>query len=224
MIENLELSQDIEYSLMGFLETFKNTIMYTDAKVKLIEILATTNTNLKPSYIVALYLWTYSPLIYKGVHDMIILNSLNKAWDAYIYTLYSAIINLQPFVGEVYRSIETTFTVDKFPLNSKIYWKTFSSSTTEWKHTLPFTLEKKGIIFIIQSKTGRYIAQYSKYPTYHEVIFLPNTKFLIKNYYKANICCLGQSNIRLTTYSMSLLDIEKATNGKTSIIIELEEC
>ena len=54
-------------------------------------------------------------------------------------------------------------------------------------------------------------------------MFLPNTQFKINYYYKANLVCLGQENIRKTTYTFSDTDIEKAHNKKISVVVELTE-
>ena len=79
------------------------------------------------------------------------------------------------------------------------------------------------MIFIIKSKTGRNISKYSKYPVDNEIIFVPGTQFMITNIYIASIICLGQENIRKTTYLAKDKDIIKAANSESSIIIELEE-
>jgi ankyrin repeat protein/uncharacterized protein YegL len=224
MMENLELSQEIEHSLVGFLDKFKNTTMYFETKIKLIQLLSTTDTTLKPVHIIALYLWTYSPEVYKNVYDILGMQSNNNPiWEAYIYTLYSALTKLPNYEGEVYRAVETSFSPEKYPLKGQILWKSYGSTSTDWKHSSPFTADKKGIIFIIHSKTGKHLSKYSKHPADNEVVFLPNTRFLVENYYKANLCCLGQSNIRASSYSFSQTDIEKAINGKLSIVIELRE-
>ena len=224
MMENLEMSQEIEHSLVGFLDKFKNTTMYFETKIKLIQLLSTTDISLKPVHIVALYLWTYSPDVYKNVYDILSnKNSANQIWNSYIYTFYSALTKLPNYEGEVYRAVETSFSQDKYPLKGQILWKSFSSTSSDWKHAASFTTDKKGIIFIIHSKTGKHISKYSKFPTDNEVIFLPNTKFIVENYYKATMCCLGQSNIRISSCSFSKTDIEKAINGKLSIVIELRE-
>jgi hypothetical protein len=224
MIENLELSQDIEHSIIGFLDKFKNTTLYFETKIKLIQLLSTTNTILKPMHIIALFLWSFSPDVYKNVYNILNNNSDNNLiWETYIYTLYSSLVHLPNYSGEVYRAINTKFNPNTYPLKGQISWKSFSTTSTDWKYTTPLITDKKGIIFIIQSKTGKNISIYSKYPMHNEVVFLPNTKFIVENYYKANVCCLGQSNIRLSTYSCSQTDIDKAFSGTTCIIIELIE-
>jgi hypothetical protein len=56
-----------------------------------------------------------------------------------------------------------------------------------------------------------------------EVIFLPGTSFTVTNHYIADQICLGQANIRNTTFKMKENDYVKPLNGNASIIVELTE-
>ena len=228
IMENLEIAEFCEQSLVGFLDKFKNTQMYNDAKIKLIELLTTVQSELNPVQILSLYLWTYSEEIYKTVYD-ILSNRIqsNQIYESYIYTFYSALKNLPPHEGEVYRALEYSeninFSKENYPIGGIIKWNSFSSTSSDWKFIAPYTTEKKGIIFIIHSKSGRLIKHFSRNQNDNEVVFLPNKQFKINYYYRANLVCLGQENIRKTTYTFSDTDIEKAQNKKLSVVIELTE-
>jgi hypothetical protein len=52
---------------------------------------------------------------------------------------------------------------------------------------------------------------------------LPDSKFVVKDYYAPNVIALAQSNIRDTTFKIRDKDIERALNGEASIIVELVE-
>jgi ankyrin repeat protein len=228
IMENLEISEFCEQSLVGFLDKYKNTMIYNEAKIKLIELVSTLECKLTPVQILSLYLWTCSEDIYKTVYN-ILSNQIksNQIFESYIYTFYSSLKTLQPYTEEVYRALEysdsISFSKESYPIGGIIKWNSFSSTSSDWKFIAPYTTEKKGIIFIIHSKSGRLIKHFSKNPNDNEVVFLPNTSFRIDYYYKANLVCLGQENIRKTTYTFSDTDIEKAQNKKISVIIELTE-
>ena len=228
VLENLELSKYIDHSLVGFLEKFKETTMFFDSKIHLIKTIASLNTNLTPVDILAIYLWTYSPDVYKQVYHILSTwstsqNSKNALWETYIYCLYSGLAKLQEYNGEVYRAVDAKFDLRNLPLGKNVVWNTFSSASTDWKFTVPYITNKKGMIFIIHSKSGRYIAPYSKHQIDNEVVFLPGSKFIVENYYLADSICLGQANIRKSTFSVTEKDLEKAQDGKTCIIVELTE-
>ena len=108
------------------------------------------------------------------------------------------------------------------------------SSTTLWKVALENTPSffnqnnRKGVIFIIKSKTGKCISLYSKFSHDSEVIFLPNTKFKVTNWYHADVIALGQENIREHSFGVKEIDsermnMEQLIQSDKSIIIELAE-
>ncbi len=71
--------------------------------------------------------------------------------------------------------------------------------------------------------SGRIINKYTQYPVDAEVIFLPATKFVVTNHYSPDIICLGQANIRNTTFKIKSKDYERACNSEACIIVELTE-
>ena len=85
------------------------------------------------------------------------------------------------------------------------------------------TKKKQGTIFIVKSKTGRYVGQYSQFSYDSEVIFLPHTKFMVSNWYRGgDFIVLGQENIRLHTYKLKDDEINTMMGNK-SLVIELQE-
>ena len=237
IINNLKKSSTINYPLVGFVDKLKNNKVFPDgemalkylvmdAKYNIIRRIASGENVLQPPHMLAIFLYTSNYEIFKQVN--IALGSLDQSnfWFGYINTLYRAIDLLPPFVGEVYRAVNVKFDVDTYAIGKTITWNTFSVCSYEFKNSsdlIKANSGKHGIIFIIQSKTGRKINKYSKYPVDAELIFLPNSKFAVKSWYQASPICLAQANIRDSTYRIREKDIERAVNGQASIIVELVE-
>lgn len=79
------------------------------------------------------------------------------------------------------------------------------------------TKKREGIIFIVKSKTGRFIGQYSEFSFDCEVLFRPYTKFKVTNWYlnksftflnnilfryHGDVFALAQANIREHTFKV----------------------
>lgn len=234
VIANLRKSSSIDYSLLGFMDKLKNSKVFPDgehilqyimldAKYNVIRRVVSGETVLQPFHMMALYLYTAHYDIFKQVN--MVLKDLNETnfWFPFVNTLYKAIEMIEPFEGEVYRSVNSKFDLSKYAIGNTLRWNYFSIASSEYANSADRIEKKSGIIFVIKSKTGKKIGRYSKYPVDCEVVFLPSTTFVIKNYYISNIVCLGQANIRNTTFRIKESDIKKALAGEASIIIELEE-
>ncbi|MCJ7637365.1 MAG: ADP-ribosyltransferase domain-containing protein, partial [Nitrososphaeraceae archaeon] len=115
-----------------------------------------------------------------------------------------------------------TFDPDVYTINNIVEWNAFSMCSSEFRTASDLIKQNRGVVFVIQSLSGRKIEKFSKNPAECEVVFLPGTQFRVKAYYKANIVCLGQKNIRVSTFKIADKDIERALKGEC-IIIELEE-
>lgn len=228
----LRASQD-EQSLLGFVDKLKNKKEFNegsdvldyivwDAKINIIKRLANNQTNLQPLHILALYLYTSSFTILKSVNDTLVNWQQKSIWHPFIETLYQGIKLIEPYVGEVYRGVDYAFDPDTYTINNIVEWNAFSLCSSEFRTASDLIKKNKGIVFIIQSITGRKIDKFSKNPAESEVMFLPQSQFRVKSYYKANLICLGQANIRTQTFKISEKDIERACKGEC-IIIELEE-
>lgn len=104
----------------------------------------------------------------------------------------------------------------------------FLSGSSLWsvaiEHVEDFATKKKqGSVLIIKSKTGRFVGQYSQFSYDAEVIFKPNTKFIVTAWYRGDVIALGQPNIREHTFGIKDVDIDIMMNSNKSMIIELQE-
>lgn len=234
VLVNLKKSNDQKISLLGFIDKIKKYLPSDDiknsfdlfvysAKINAIKLIASDESILEPVHLIALYMYTENITIFKKVNTSLLNWTTDNQWNPFIFCLYQSISLIKPFVGEVYRGIEIDFNSNDFKINTEIVWKTFSTCYSTWNNVTNLLDNKKGIIFIIKSVTGRKISRYSRYPVDSEVVFLPETKFIVKNIYKPNIFVLGQENIRESTYKATEKDIEKAEFGKDCIIIQLVE-
>lgn len=234
VLATLRDSNLIEHSLLGFMEKLKNNKIFPDgkncleyivwdAKVHLIKILAQGEQKLQPIHIIALYLYTSNLTLFQQVNKTLINWNNASTWHPYIGCLYQAVYLLPKYVGEVYRAVDVKFDTDNYKIGNIIKWSTFSICSKEFANTTELLNNKKGIIFIIKSLTGRLISKYSKTPADSEVIFLPESQFEIINYYVASLICLGQANIRTSTFSVKEKDLQKAANNESCIIVELQE-
>lgn len=237
IIENLKKSSTINHPLLGFVEKLKNkkvfpegetTLNYiiTDAKYNIIRRVASGDRTITPIHMLAIFLYTSNYEIFRQVNLALKDLTPMNIWYPFVNTLYSAISLLPKFEGEVYRAVNTRFNITTYEIGKIIRWNTFSVCSYEHKNSTDLIKKdskQHGTIFIIQSKSGRKINKYSKYPVDAEVIFLPDSTFIVKNYYQPNIIALAQANIRDSTFKIKDKDIEKALNGEASIIIELVE-
>ena len=234
IVTMLKKSQTGTHTILGFIEKLKNSkifpngkayveyILY-ESKIHMIRLIAEGEMVLQPIHLMTLYLYTMDFIIYQQVNQTLSNWDVHSIWHPFIYTLNQALDLILPFVGEVYRAIDHVFDPIRFVIGATFASDTFSMGSTEWGHCTDLINKKKGIIFIIKSRTGRSIKSYSKYPANSEIIFLPGTEFTVTDLYVGNIFVLGQANIRKTSYRASSADITKAVNSEMCMIVELEE-
>lgn len=234
VLSSLKGAVFMDHSLSGFIDKLKSkkefpdgedvlNYLIWDAKVNLIKRIATDESNLQPVHLLALYLYTSNEYIFKQVNKTLLNWKTNSVWENFINCLYQAINLIELTETELYRAVDIPFNMEDFAIGKKLSWNTFSSTSKSWKTCSDLINKKSGIVFIIKSKTGRDISKYSKNPVDGEVLFLPNTKFLVTNHFSPSITCLGQENIRLSTFKIKEKDYERACQGTASIIIELTE-
>lgn len=232
---NLKKSSSGNHMLLGFIEKLKNNNVFSDgkkileyvlwdSKIHLIKLLANGDNQMPLTHMLSLYLFSSNLTMFQQVNKTLCKWNTNDAWNSYVSCLYQAISLLPSHTGEVYRVIDTKFNTNDYAIDNVITWNNFSTCSFESKNCIEQLSKKNGIVFIIQSINGKNISHYSKNPNCGEVVFLPGTRFKIKNYYKPDIIVLGQANIRNGTYKITEKDIERAINGEAPIIIELEEC
>ena len=227
-------AKGMEHSLLGFVDKLKNGKVFPQgkqyleniiwvSKIHLIKMIASGETLLNGVHILALYLYSSNAIIFENVNIAIAQWKENNLWNPFICCLYQASSLLPLYEGEVYRGINIPFNLKDLELGTLLKWNTFAICSREYSGPGELINMKKGIIFIIHSKTGRDIAKYSKNPVDSEIIFLPGTIMGIVNYYVADMICLAQANIRKSTFAVKESDVSKAVRGECSIIVELEE-
>ena len=219
-----------KYSLMNILNSSNDStndisciIWYS--KVFTIDQIAFRQTNLTPQEIFAINVYTSNSYIPKIINQKLI--NKNKVTD-YMKYFYNTLSKLDSYKGEVFIGIEN---IDrhKFNIGKELSWETFLSGSTMWKvaidHLNDFTTKKKkGVVFIVKSKTGKFVGNLSSFSYDCEVIFKPNTKFTVTNLYRGDVICLGQANIREHTFKIKDEEIDKMLNSDKSLIVELSEC
>jgi ankyrin repeat protein len=224
-----------ESSILGFLDKLKNSKVFPDGKDQLelvlresrlhiIRLIASGETLLQPLDMFSIYLYTANSTIFSHVNITLGNYSERDVWTPFVICLYNAISVLPPFKQEVYRGVDCIFEPNLYNIGNEITWNTFGLATKDWRSPSELIKDKRGIIFIIQSKTGKDISRYSCNPVDSEILFLPGTKFTVAALYRADIITLGQANIRSTTYGARDVDITKAAEGSSCIIVELIEC
>jgi ankyrin repeat protein len=234
VLSTLKKSKDENHSIIGFVEKLKNNKVFPqgkqyleyiiwNAKIHLIKMIASGETNLDMIHMLALYLYSSNQTIFENVNMSIAKYSENNLWNPFVCCLYQAIDMLPVYENEVYRGIDIMFNVEDFAIDRILSWNTFAICSKEFAGPSELINLKKGIVFIIHSKTGKDISKYSRNPVDSEVIFNPGTLMKVTNYYVASMICLGQANIRKSTYSVKENDLMKAIRGESCIIVELDE-
>ncbi len=233
IIEQLNKSVSANHNILGFLEKLKSPAIIPEGKTKAESIIFDAKINLvrimcnqeilEPIHIIALYLYSSNYDIFKNVNIAFNNWSTSSIWTNFVNCMYQGVSKLPPYIGEVYRGVECDFNPNVLTIGSVIEWNTFSICSKEWKNASELINKKKGIIFIVKSKYGKDISKYSKYPVDGEVIFKPHSVFKITNHYVASLICLGQENIRESSFKASETDLEKAKNKKCCICVEIEE-
>lgn len=230
----LKKSAHMDHSLLGFMDSLKDKkefpegdsvlkYLIWDAKINLIKRIATNETILEPIHLLSLYLYTGNEHIFRQINQTLMNWDSHSIWLPFINTLYQSMTLIDAYEGEVYRAVDTPFTMEDYAIGNKLSWNSFSICSSEWKSCSDLINQKRGIVFIIRSKTGRDIHKYSKDSINHEILFMPEVNFIVVNHFNANITALAQSNIRNTTFKIKEKDYERACAGESCIIVELEE-
>lgn len=227
VLARLEKSSARKHSLLGFIDKINKHFncstgqmagLMWDAKVNIIAMMASKDIgNLAPVHLMAMYLFTSDNKVCNFINEKLIDFKETDPWTSYIYCLYQGLQLVQPFGGECYRKINMLFYA---PINTEINWTTFGIASSDWGN---IQLDTTSTVFIIKSKTGRKISEYSKNPQNNEIVFLPGTKFKVMNYYVNDLIVFGQENIRECTFGAKDKDIQKVIDGKCGLIVEIHE-
>jgi len=229
-----------EPAILGFLDKLKSTpfpegkgsldqILW-ESRIHTVKILASdvlSTRYISPIHIMAMYLYTSNYTVFTQVNVALTNYSSNKhgnIWDPLVVCLYQAISLLPQLECEVYRGVDCTFEPELYTVGTKITWSTFTIGSTDWRSSSELIKDKRGIIFVIKSKTGRDVSRYSRNPVDCEVIFLPSCTFTITALYRADVIALGQANIRTSTFAIRDSDLKKAAERSSAIIVEIQEC
>ena len=83
---------------------------------------------------------------------------------------------------------------------------------------------KSGTVFLLKSKSGRHIGHCSQHAYDAEVMFPPCTSFKVTSWYRGDVICLGQANIREHTFKVKDdCEMQRLLASNKSLIIELQE-
>lgn len=185
-------------------------------------------STISPAQIFSLNLYLNNPYISSYLSSKLNEKDGDKLFREYINLLHSAIASLNSFQGETFIGTDQV-NRELFIKGSKHTTNSFTSSTTSWRNAIENVPEftsnskKKGTIFIIESKNGKLVNNFSTFKTDSEVLFLPHTSFTVKNWYYGDIIALGQSNIREYKYEVKDGEIEQIKTSSASLIIHLIE-
>ena len=184
---------------------------------------------LMPLELMALALYSNNPTVANLLNSN---STEHKLREPYLHLLHTTLCKLPVYEGEVYVGAPEA---DRrlYKEGSVIQWPRFASSSTLWRVALEncpsFTSKaRKGVVFVVKSKSGRSISAYSQFPFDNEVVFLPGTQFQVTRWYHGDVIALGQANIRENTFGVKERDDERMcvadlTASEKSLIIELTE-
>jgi hypothetical protein len=163
---------------------------------------------------VAVSLFTNNVEIPRDINTAILTRKeLGKEKKLFVSHMWKALMELPPYLGEAFIG-SSTADRKMYPVGRRFKWMHFASASTLWRvaldNTPSFTSKsRKGIVFIVKSKTGRYVAPYSQFSFDSEVMFLPGTTFKVTCWYHGDVICLGQENIREHTFGVKEVDDER---------------
>jgi len=178
---------------------------------------------LEPVHLATLHLYTGQPSIRNQVEKTLLQWNQNQPWQPFVLALEQAVARLPVIQGVVYRAVDIRFDAKSMAIGNRVKWSTFSSCSQDWQNGADIIRQERGIIFIVQSLSGRVLGKYSSNPVDAEVIFLPGTEFEIVDHYRGQIPALGQANIRKKTYAAKAKDTDKAKLGHACLLIEVRE-
>jgi hypothetical protein len=138
-----------------------------------------------------------------------------RRYADYIVHLQGALSTLPTHVssaqGMVYRGIRALLRPTLYAPGMRVTWQAFASSTKQMLNTLIFVdrlpgRRLAGSIFIIESITAKDIRHYSAIPSEEEVLFPPNSQFLVQKTLQTEQEKLNML-ADLAAYDMSDLDV-----------------
>ena len=179
------------------------------AKIQMFTVAASNMvTRLSSQQLFALGLFTsesnVSMHLNRAIASEAYLSSDANALKTQIGELCSALNNIDPFIGECYigsrfnqnfvlcSDLKRNFVIrfidrKMFTVGSEVTFPAFVSATSLWRiatNNVPdfSTKKREGVVFIIKSLTGRFVANYSRLSNQSEVLFSPFAKFKVTNW------------------------------------------
>ncbi len=178
------------------------------------------DSRLLPSAVAALYM--YDSL---GQATMQGIASQAPEIRGYVSVLESAFEQIKPYEGETYLGVPNLPDRSKFRLGATFRLDTLMSASSSWcvaaEHAPDFSVKRQGVIFIIHGKTGRSIARFSRFTYDMEVLFPVGAAFRVVNWYRGDVICLGQANIREHTFRIKEEELPRYLSTNAALIIEL---
>ena len=158
---------------------------------------AKASASTHPTYAAALYAYTEESPLYGTLNYTMRTphtpstptDTELKRYADYLTHLCSALGSLPTHVseskGKVYRGIKVLLNPDIYATGRRITWQAFSSSTRKQMATLEFVnnlpgRKLQGSLFVIDSKTAKDIRHFSAIPDEEEVLFPPNSQFMVQ--------------------------------------------
>jgi len=134
---------------------------------------------LLPEEAATIYVYTTEGPFYPALNKAMRSGSQEErmTYRDYIYFLTKSLEKLEPVSVVVYRGIDCK--LDDYKVGSAIVWPAFSSSSRDAKVGFEFLKKKSGTLFLINDRTPRAIDRFSAVASEQEVLFLPNSKFVI---------------------------------------------
>ena len=157
---------------------------------------------------------------------------MNASCPILLAGVIQALTQLPPFLGETFLG-SATVQRQHYTVGTEFVWNHVVSSSALWRVALEntpcfSTKSRKGTVFIIQSRSGRYMGPYSPFSFDAEVMFLPGTRFRVTHWYHGDPIALGQANIREHTFGVKEHDTERLNrqqlaDSDKALLIELVE-
>jgi ankyrin repeat protein len=137
-----------------------------------------------------------------------------------------AIVALPAYAGEAFLAAEDVLRGHFVP-GATVSWSTFTTASTLWPAAVSGLKDfgKAGTVILFKSATcGRLIAPFSHHSQDMEVMFAPQTRFLVSAWYRGDVIALGQANIRQHTFGVNAeADFIRLRDSNKPLIIELTE-
>eukprot|EP01083_Nonionella_stella_P087119 242234_1 len=172
---------------------------------------------LKAQNIFIINLYANNPILSKTINKCIMRNKCNNKCIRLVLDSLRLLPNCVGTMFVVGKDI--VIKRNKLLIHQKLCWKTLISART----SLDINMDD-GTVLMIKTKTAKDISKYSSFPFENEVVVLPNTAFVVTNWYK---CTQKINNIAIQQDKMKALEEDQtqeyAKNQRDLIIIELQE-